>query len=89
VVVGSASVRSFRLSTGRHPTRPGLLRKQQTLLASLVGAVAARVMMAAFLVYQKWRYDSVTPRDAHIESGMESGLQDALDLLEQVAMSLR
>jgi uncharacterized protein YndB with AHSA1/START domain len=27
-------------------------------------------------------------RDAHIESGMESGLQDALDLLEQVAMSL-
>ncbi len=28
-------------------------------------------------------------RDAHIESGMEGGLQDALDLLEQVAMSLR
>ncbi len=28
-------------------------------------------------------------RDAHIESGMESGLQDALDLLEQVAISLR
>jgi uncharacterized protein YndB with AHSA1/START domain len=28
-------------------------------------------------------------RDAHIESGMESGLQDALDLLEQVAVSLR
>ena len=27
-------------------------------------------------------------RDAHIESGMESGLQDALDLLEQVAQSL-
>jgi hypothetical protein len=45
----------------RHPTRPGLLRKQQTLLASLVGAVAARLMMAAFLVYQKWRYDSRHP----------------------------
>ena len=28
-------------------------------------------------------------RDAHIESGMESGLQDAMDLLEQVAISLR
>lgn len=27
-------------------------------------------------------------RDAHIESGMEEGLQDALDLLEQVAKSL-
>ena len=28
-------------------------------------------------------------RDAHIESGMEAGLQDALDLLEQVATTLR
>ena len=28
-------------------------------------------------------------RDAHINSGMEDGLQDALDLLEQVANSLR
>ena len=28
-------------------------------------------------------------RDMHIESGMEDGLQDALDLLEQVAVSLR
>jgi uncharacterized protein YndB with AHSA1/START domain len=28
-------------------------------------------------------------RDAHIESGMEAGLQDALDLLEQVSMALR
>ena len=27
-------------------------------------------------------------RDAHIESGMEAGLQDALDLLEQAALSL-
>jgi uncharacterized protein YndB with AHSA1/START domain len=30
-----------------------------------------------------------TSRDAIIESGMEDGLQDALDLLEQVAISLR
>ncbi len=28
-------------------------------------------------------------RDAHIESGMEAGLQDAMDLLEEVAASLR
>jgi len=28
-------------------------------------------------------------RDAHIASGMEDGMQDALDLLEQVAVSLR
>jgi uncharacterized protein YndB with AHSA1/START domain len=28
-------------------------------------------------------------RDAHIASGMEDGLQDALDLLEEVAISLR
>ena len=28
-------------------------------------------------------------RDAHINSGMEAGLQDALDLLEQTASSLR
>jgi uncharacterized protein YndB with AHSA1/START domain len=28
-------------------------------------------------------------RDAHVESGMEDGLQDALDLLEGVAQSLR
>jgi uncharacterized protein YndB with AHSA1/START domain len=28
-------------------------------------------------------------RDAHINSGMEDGLQDALDLLEQVAIALR
>ena len=28
-------------------------------------------------------------RDAHINAGMEAGMQDALDLLEQVAVSLR
>ena len=28
-------------------------------------------------------------RDAHIDSGMEAGMQDALDLLEEVAVSLR
>ena len=28
-------------------------------------------------------------RDAIVESGMEDGLQDALDLMEEVAVSLR
>jgi uncharacterized protein YndB with AHSA1/START domain len=28
-------------------------------------------------------------RDGHIESGMEAGMQDAMDLLEEVAISLR
>jgi uncharacterized protein YndB with AHSA1/START domain len=33
------------------------------------------------------QHSSKAHRDAHIESGMEAGLQDALDLLEQVAVS--
>ena len=35
------------------------------------------------------QHTSKEHRDAHIDSGMEDGLQDALDLLEQVAVSLR
>jgi uncharacterized protein YndB with AHSA1/START domain len=35
------------------------------------------------------QHTSKEDRDAHIDSGMEAGLQDALDLLEQVAVSLR
>jgi uncharacterized protein YndB with AHSA1/START domain len=34
-------------------------------------------------------HTSKEDRDMHIESGMEDGLQDALDLLEEVAASLR
>src|SRR5436189_7773 len=34
------------------------------------------------------QHKSQEHRDAHINSGMESGMQDALDLLEQVAISL-
>ena len=34
-------------------------------------------------------HQSKEHRDAHIESGMEAGMQDAMDLLEQVAVSLR
>jgi uncharacterized protein YndB with AHSA1/START domain len=34
-------------------------------------------------------HKSKEQRDGHIESGMEGGLQDALDLVEQVAVSLR
>ena len=35
------------------------------------------------------QHSSKEHRDAHIESGMEAGMQDAYDLLEQVAISLR
>jgi uncharacterized protein YndB with AHSA1/START domain len=35
------------------------------------------------------QHSSKEHRDAHIDSGMEDGLQDAMDLLEQVAISLR
>jgi uncharacterized protein YndB with AHSA1/START domain len=35
------------------------------------------------------QHSSKAHRDAHIDSGMEPGLQDAMDLLEQVAVSLR
>jgi uncharacterized protein YndB with AHSA1/START domain len=35
------------------------------------------------------RHQTKAHRDAHLESGMEAGLQDALDLLEQVAAKLR
>ncbi len=34
-------------------------------------------------------HDSKESRDAHLDSGMEPGMQDALRLLEQVAVSLR
>ena len=34
------------------------------------------------------QHTSKQDRDMHINSGMEDGLQDALDLLEQVAVSL-
>jgi uncharacterized protein YndB with AHSA1/START domain len=35
------------------------------------------------------QHTSKEARDAHIDSGMEDGLQDAMDLLEEVAVSLR
>jgi len=33
-------------------------------------------------------HETKANRDAHINSGMEAGLQDALDLLEDVASAL-
>ncbi|MGI8593600.1 MAG: SRPBCC family protein [Solirubrobacteraceae bacterium] len=35
------------------------------------------------------QHTSKEHRDAHINSGMEAGMQEAMDLLEQVAISLR
>jgi uncharacterized protein YndB with AHSA1/START domain len=41
------------------------------------------------LVTMLVEHTSQAHRDAHINSGMEDGLQDALRLLEEVAASLR
>ena len=35
------------------------------------------------------QHASKEARDAHIDSGMETGMQEAMDLLERVAISLR
>ena len=35
------------------------------------------------------QHTSKEHRDAHINSGMEDGMQEAMDLLEEVAVSLR
>src|ERR687890_117762 len=35
------------------------------------------------------QHSSKEARDAHIDSGMETGMQEGMDLLEQVAISLR
>jgi len=35
------------------------------------------------------QHTSKDHRDAHINSGMEDGMQDAMDILEQIAVSLR
>jgi uncharacterized protein YndB with AHSA1/START domain len=43
-----------------------------------------RTALEILVVHEKKEH-----RDAHIESGMEDGLQDALDLLEEVAASQR
>jgi uncharacterized protein YndB with AHSA1/START domain len=46
--------------------------------------VAGRTLLTILVQHQSKEH-----RDAHIESGMEAGMQDALDLLEQEAISLR
>jgi uncharacterized protein YndB with AHSA1/START domain len=46
--------------------------------------VAGRTMLTVLV-----EHPTKEGRDAHIDSGMEDGMQDAMDLLEKVAMSLR
>ncbi|MBV9003353.1 MAG: SRPBCC family protein [Solirubrobacterales bacterium] len=55
-----------------------------TLNTATFGEVAGRTILT-LLIQAK----SKVSRDAIIESGMEDGLQDALELLEQVAVSIR
>jgi uncharacterized protein YndB with AHSA1/START domain len=35
------------------------------------------------------QHASKEARDAHIDSGMETGMQEGMDLLEQIAITLR
>jgi hypothetical protein len=39
----------------------GVFQERRTLLASLIGGGVALVLIAAFYLYQKWRYDSMPP----------------------------
>ena len=55
-----------------------------TLNTTTFGETAAGTMLAILI-----EANSKMARDAIIASGMEDGLQDALDLLEQLAASLR
>jgi hypothetical protein len=55
-----AFINSIVAAVGVAMLAGGLLREKQTLLASLIGASVALGLMAAFFVYQKWRYDSVS-----------------------------
>ena len=41
-----------------------LLVRDQTVFALLLGVAAALVLMAAFLVYQRWRYRISSPVEA-------------------------
>ena len=59
---------------------PGAGNLNTATFAELDGRTALTVLVEA---------PSKEIRDAIIDSGMEDGLQDALDLLEQVAISLR
>jgi hypothetical protein len=77
------------------------VRKSSTHLAVAAALIAMApaatpVADAAVPKTGTWRGDlahaqhaSKEARDVHVNSGMEDGLQDALDLLEQVAVSLR
>ena len=51
-------------------------------------AVADRIAMGAPLLRLLVQHTSREHRDAHINSGMEGGMQESMDHLEQVAISL-
>ena len=63
----------------------GVTEEQATVLNTVTFTEADGRTTVTVLVEHKSKED----RDAHINSGMEAGLQDALDLLEGIAKSLR
>jgi hypothetical protein len=54
-----AFINSIVAAVGVAMLAGSLFREKQTLLASLIGAGVALMLMIAFLIYQKWRFDSV------------------------------
>ena len=57
--------------------------------AEAVNTVTFTEMEGRTLLTILVQHASKEHRDAHIASGMEAGMQDAMDLLEQVASSVR
>jgi hypothetical protein len=56
---------------------------EEALTTAIFTEVDGRTTLTLLVQHTSKEY-----RDGHIESGMEAGLQDALDLLEEVAISL-
>jgi hypothetical protein len=55
-----AFINSIVAGTGVAFLASGLVQERRTLLASLIGAGVALLLMAGFLSYQKWRFDSAS-----------------------------
>jgi uncharacterized protein YndB with AHSA1/START domain len=68
------------VSTETYEGMPGAEAVNTMTLTEAVGRTTMEILV---------QHASKEHRDAHIESGMEAGMQDAMDLLEEVAVSLR
>jgi uncharacterized protein YndB with AHSA1/START domain len=72
------------VSTEVYEGMPEGVPEEQALNTVTFTEVDGRTTLTILVQHSSKEY-----RDAHIDSGMEAGLQDAMDLLEEVAVSLR